>query len=85
MKPLAIRKDHEAPAVDKQQDVIETQERDVDKKALKIAAKERKRSPRKANRLLIWQRGCRPCFLGPFADYKKVISVDLFYIFSIAI
>ncbi|HNS56581.1 MAG TPA: hypothetical protein PKO34_05975 [Smithellaceae bacterium] len=48
MKPLAIRKDHEAPAVDKQQDVIETQERDVDKKALKIAAKERKKISKKS-------------------------------------
>mgnify|MGYP000138896240 FL=1 len=48
IKPPSIRKDHEEPAVDKQQDVIKMQERDVDKKALKIAAKERKKISKKS-------------------------------------
>ena len=37
-----------SPAVDKPQDVIKMQERDVDKKALKIAAKERKKTSKKS-------------------------------------
>ena len=48
IKSLAIRKDREEPAVDKQQDVIKTQESDVDKKALKIAAKEKKKTSKKS-------------------------------------
>ncbi|NTW76530.1 MAG: hypothetical protein HGB33_01895 [Syntrophaceae bacterium] len=48
IEPSSIRKDHEESAVNKQKVVIKTQEGYADKKALKIAAKESKKSSKKS-------------------------------------
>ncbi|MEN6488477.1 MAG: hypothetical protein ABFD66_06285 [Smithella sp.] len=48
IEPPSLLKDHEEPAFNKQKDVIKTQEGYADKKALKIAAKESKKSSKKS-------------------------------------